>query len=217
MRVTFGFAAAIVAMFFGGHVFAQEIGACLDKNGGLNKVTVGGMPSCTGSTTLISWNQTGPQGEPGTAGTQGLQGDAGSAGASAPIEVIKGPGGRGRYGQEVSAYAAGDCVAAFGAGARWATTNDLITLSWDPNASTDTGWVNWYPIQRDSAGKYTDRSGWYGPINLLVCGRVLTNKEIPWADLGGDTQGFCANSTSARPASCACTDQMSAICVAPKS
>lgn len=151
MRVTFSFVAAVVAVIFSGHVFAQEIGACLDKNGGLNKVTVGGLPSCTGSTTLIVWNQFGPQGEPGADavdGAQGPQGEPGPAGASAPIEVIVGPSGAFHYGHELKAYAAGDCRDAYGPGARWATTNDLINLSWDADASADTGWVNWYPIQR---------------------------------------------------------------------
>jgi hypothetical protein len=64
------FAAVGMLISIVGEVSAQEIGACL-KDGKLDQVTVGGVPTCKDNETPIVWNQAGPQGpqgEPGPAG-----------------------------------------------------------------------------------------------------------------------------------------------------
>ena len=54
--------------------------ACLTPGGQLRDVTTDGPPDCAGNNTLISWNQTGPQGEIGPTGPQGEPGPEGPEG-----------------------------------------------------------------------------------------------------------------------------------------
>lgn len=133
---------------------------------------------------------------------------------SGSIEVIMGPSGVDRNGQTVANNAAADCRAAFGSGARWATSEDLIKLSWDSASSSLPGWVNWYPILRDASGYFTDRSGWFGPMDWLACGYFGTDIEIPWNIGNSSARGFCANRNETRPHACTCDLDIPAICVA---
>lgn len=95
-------------------VFGSEdditIYACLNPGGQLGSVTTAGPPSCKGESTLISWNQTGPQGlpgekgdpgEPGAPGADGLdgvdgaagekgdKGDTGNTGPAGPANIVR--------------------------------------------------------------------------------------------------------------------------------
>lgn len=54
--------------------------ACLTTGRTLYNVTVDGTPRCSANDTTITWNQTGPQGEPGAEGPQGPAGPAGPVG-----------------------------------------------------------------------------------------------------------------------------------------
>jgi hypothetical protein len=54
--------------------------ACLTPGGQLNSVSTDGPPACPGNNTLISWNQTGPQGPPGDEGPEGDEGPPGPPG-----------------------------------------------------------------------------------------------------------------------------------------
>lgn len=58
--------------------------ACLTPGGQLRNVTTDGPPNCPGNNTLISWNQTGPQGDIGPQGPQGPKGDEGKIGPEGP-------------------------------------------------------------------------------------------------------------------------------------
>jgi hypothetical protein len=58
--------------------------ACLNPGGQLNSVTTDGPPNCKGQSTLISWNQTGPEGTQGPVGPEGPQGEAGPVGPEGP-------------------------------------------------------------------------------------------------------------------------------------
>lgn len=58
--------------------------ACLTPGGQLGSVTTDGPPNCPGNNTLISWNQTGPQGETGPEGPEGPQGETGPEGPEGP-------------------------------------------------------------------------------------------------------------------------------------
>lgn len=88
-----GAALALVLAFTAGSVFvasgqpeANTYYGCLSGTGGLTKVSVNEEPLCPGAYTLISWNETGPQGlqgeqgEQGETGPQGIQGEQGPAG-----------------------------------------------------------------------------------------------------------------------------------------
>ena len=51
--------------------------ACLTTGRTLYNVTLDGTPKCSPNDTTITWNQTGPRGEPGAEGPQGATGPAG--------------------------------------------------------------------------------------------------------------------------------------------
>ncbi len=58
--------------------------ACLTPGGQLRNVTTDGPPDCPSNNTLISWNQTGPQGDIGPQGPQGEEGEIGPQGTAGP-------------------------------------------------------------------------------------------------------------------------------------
>ena len=73
-----GGAAYGVVQFAGATAPGTTFYACLSKAGALSHVgTV--APSCTGTTTQISWNSTGPE------GSQGVQGETGNTGPQGPV------------------------------------------------------------------------------------------------------------------------------------
>ena len=65
---------------------------CFKKSGGSLRVIDRSVTNCTKDETLISWNQTGPQGPAGLMGPQGPQGQTGLAGPAGPAGA-QGPAG----------------------------------------------------------------------------------------------------------------------------
>lgn len=86
-------AAAFLGLGFSGTTLAQTTVtyyACVAPDGTL--VMVSADTTCKGKSTLISWNQIGPQGPQGPAGAQGPQGPQGPTGATGP-QGPQGPAG----------------------------------------------------------------------------------------------------------------------------
>jgi hypothetical protein len=89
---------AAAMLMFANAASAMQINACLKNNGRLVKVTVGGVPNCTGGSTPISWSvqglqgEKGDQGDPGAPGAKGDQGDLGPKGDPGQVGA-QGPGG----------------------------------------------------------------------------------------------------------------------------
>ncbi|MBN9608327.1 MAG: hypothetical protein BGO26_20155 [Actinobacteria bacterium 69-20] len=75
---------------------------CLQHNTGvIYRVTTSRTaPRCFRHDTLISWNQTGPQGLPGATGPQGPKGDTGAAGAPGATGAAGAPGATGAVGPQ---------------------------------------------------------------------------------------------------------------------
>ena len=64
--------------------------ACSNIKTGVLSATSTKAPSCSKTTTLVTWNSVGPQGakgDPGTNGTNGAKGDTGAPGATGPQGV----------------------------------------------------------------------------------------------------------------------------------
>lgn len=80
---------AAAILMFANAASAMQINACLKNNGRLVKVTVDGVPNCTGGSTHISWNVQGPSGADGADGAPGTDGTDGTDGSVGP----QGPGG----------------------------------------------------------------------------------------------------------------------------
>jgi len=56
--------------------------ACLKKNGKVDTLVAGEVPTCKPNETLVEWNQTGPEGPEGPAGQDGTDGSDGAGGSA---------------------------------------------------------------------------------------------------------------------------------------
>ena len=207
--------ATAMALMLPHRAAAELIGACLSSAGSLSKVTVGSVPDCPGDLTPISWNMEGPEGPEGPIGPEGPQGPP----AEQQVEVILGPTSTPRLGAFVGAFASADCLADFGPGARWATTKDLKTLAWDPDAESFSGWVDVYPIQRDSDGTITDISGHSGTIERLACGtsNSADGRSVTWLVDTSEGLGLFSMRQAGRPWFAGCgNSNIRTLCVGPK-
>ena len=101
MRLLAMLTAALLTVISARGAIAQEIHACVNPSGKLRIVT--SAADCGSNEIPLSWNQSGPQGEPGEDGmdgTDGGQGPIGSQGSTGPQGNVGPPGAQGLTGPQ---------------------------------------------------------------------------------------------------------------------
>ncbi|MGE5117599.1 MAG: hypothetical protein ACM3N6_14025 [Betaproteobacteria bacterium] len=174
---------------------------CL-KNGTLSNVAVGTAPSasCPNGATVITWNQTGPQGPQGVQGPQGLQGPQGAVGPQGPIGLTGATGPTGPTGATGATGAPGPTGPQGPAGPQG--PQGPAGPTYTVNASTHRFLVNPIPqyVQTTSrvvsvdTGRYAVSGSVYMSPNM-DCTGYLTNVDDGSTVALGAVSAFAASAT----------------------